>query len=107
MKTIQIPDVPSDVFTCTIAHIDLVLEAMKHKGLTYTEDEAEDLEGIQRIYSYNPSEQSFWLSETDIVDASFYRERAISQSNAHARLLSCASLFALRQAGFHLPYIPT
>jgi hypothetical protein len=77
----------------------LVLRQMKEENKSIWDSDYEYFNGISRTYSYNHEQESYWITEIDIIAASFCNERALTEEEMLAAL-SDFSLHHLRESGF-------
>lgn len=77
----------------------LVLRQMKEENKSIWDSDYEYFNGISRTYSYNQEQKSYWITEIDIIAASFCNERALSEEEMLSAL-SDFSLHHLRESGF-------
>lgn len=90
-----IKDVPNAV------QVTEILRQMREESKSYWDEWEEYLSGTCKTYSYNKEKQSFWLSEMDIIVASFFNEYALSEKQM-GNFIGTRSLSDLRQSGFEI-----
>lgn len=78
-----------------------ILRQMREEGKSYWDQWEEYLSGTCKTYSYNAEKQSYWLSEVDVIVASFFNQYALSEKQMR-EFIASRSLYDLGQSGFEI-----
>lgn len=78
-----------------------ILRQMREEGKSYWDQWEEYYSGTCKTYSYNAEKQSYWLSEADVIVASFFNQYALSEEQMREFIVS-HSRYDLRQSGFEI-----
>ena len=83
------------------AQIAEILRQMRDEGRSYWDQWDEYYSGTCKTYSYNAEKQSYWLTEADVIVASFFNQYPLSEKQM-ADFIGGRSLYDLRQSGFEI-----
>lgn len=83
------------------AQVTEILRQMREEGKSYWDEWEEYYSGTCKTYSYNAEKQSYWLSEADVIVASFFNQYALSEKQMQ-EFIASRSLYDLRQSGFEV-----
>ena len=85
----------------TITQLHSILKQMKEKGIRYEDYESEYFDGEHRTYYFDTKKQEFIFVRMDVITASYFDKRIISQETMQDAL-SKYSIYDLRESGFNL-----
>lgn len=83
------------------AQVTEILRQMREEGKSYWDEWEEYYSGTCKTYSYNAEKQSYWLSEADVIVASFFNQYALSEKQMQ-EFIASRSLYDIRQSGFEV-----